>query len=560
MLKHRQQTLAILAISCIVAAFPAEAENNTCQKCLLEATQLLSDGDAVKAGELMQTLASQCNDNAQFQTLLSTVLLRLSNMPGAEKAALRAIEIAPKSTAAHFQYALALKGQGKNESAVTEFDKVVELDPGNWESWASLSDLYRQMHLDDKALQCEYKAANLAAPTLDARNSFFKNLIDQKKLAKAEDEFAKAIDTNAKSPIVLQQLAKLALSYNFWNSAVNASQSVLKTYPDSVEALTTKATGEFFQHKYTECQNTLSAIAKISPDNSEAKVLSALCLLDLGQITEAAEILESANAPNSPLSFLAVARWHQARGDLKAAESNFGSISDEMTMPESQLSLSRLYAKQGNLDEATEKATFNATSQTTLSRMLASQAEAICQEQSHAETAIVKARQLANKALSNTPNEPSALLAMSKIEFASGNTEEARNLANKVIEQVPGTADAYLVLAKIELAGNKSPEAEKQLDKVLSLANDDPDASLLLGKLYLQEGNIKKAVDALKAALSTRQESAEICYVLAKALEQDSDLKASLKYYKQSLSLGLVGTDNAEATQAIKRLTGKSQE
>lgn len=549
-----------LAGSFLSADLPAHCVETNCQKCMAEATQLLSDGDAVKASELLNKQSAECADNAAFQILLSTIYLRLSNLAGAESAGLKAIEHAPNSTAAHFQYALALKGLGKKEAAVIEFDKVVALDPGNWESWASLADLYKELHQDDKAKQCEYKAATLAAPTLDARNNVFKNLIRQGRLTKAEEEFSKAIDANAHNPVVLQQLAKQALAFNFWNEAIVAGNEVLKTFPDSQDALLSKATGEYFLHKYADCQSTLSSIFKTSPDNSEAKILSALCSIDLGETIKAAEILEAANAPTkSPLSQLAVGKWHQARGDLKAAEASFGAISDDMLSAEAQIALSRVYAKQGKLDEAAEKAVFDATNQISLARSLAAQAEAICQENSKVRS-LDKARQLATKALTIAEGEPSSLLAMSKIELAAGKEEQATTLANKVIELVPGTSDAYLVLAKIASSHGDSKAAEQQLDKVLSLANDDPDASFMLGTIYLKEGNTKQALDSLKAALSGRQESAEICYVLAKALEQDGDISASLKYYKQSLSLGLVGTESAAASQAIKRLTGNSQE
>lgn len=549
-----------LAGSFITADLPVRSAETDCQKCMAEATQLLSDGDAVKASELLNAQSGGCADNAAFQTLLSTICLRLSNLTGAESAGLKAIEHAPNSTAAHFQYALALRGLEKKEAALIEFDKVVQLDPGNWESWASLADLYKELHQDDKARQCEYKAATLAQPTLDARNNVFKNLIRQGHLIKAQEEFSKAIGTNERNPLVLLQLAKQALAFNFWNEAIAAGNEVLKTFPDSQDALLSKATGEYFLHKYTDCQNTLSAIFKTSPDNSEAKVLSAMCSIDLGETTKAAEILEAANAPTkSPLSQLAVGKWHQARGDSRAAEATYGAISDDMLAAEAQLALSRIYAKQGKLDEAEEKAAFNATSQLSLARSLAAQAEAICQENS-TERSLDKARQLASKALTIAEDDPSSLLAMCKIELAAGKDENAGTLANKVIELVPGTSDAYLVLAKIAYRQGNSKAAEQQLDKVLSLANDDPDASFLLGTIYLKDGNTKQALDSLKAALAGRQESAEICYVLAKALEQDGDISASLKYYKQSLSLGLVGTENAAASQAIKRLSGNSQE
>lgn len=558
---NRQKYIPFLLLSACLAvapAYAAETPVESCQKCLVEATKLINDGDLVRAADLMQQSSAQCVNNAQFQTLLSTVLLRTSKVESAEKAAIKAIEIAPNNVAAHFQYALALKGLGKKTEAIIEFDKVVELDPSNWESWASLADLYKELHQDDKAKQCEYKAATLSAPTISARNSLCKNLIQQGNLLKAEEEFIKSLNAYQQNPVVLQQLAKQALAFNFWNAAITASNSVLEKFPDSQEALTTKATGQYFLHKYADCQNTLTAIAKVSPDSSDAKVLSALCLIDLGEITQAAEILEAAKAPkeNLPLSYLAVAKWHQARGDLKAAEIYYGAIADEMLLPEAQIALSRLYAKEGRIDEAIEKATFNATSQMSSSRMLAARAEAICQ----GSNSLDMARVLAAKALSISPDEPSALLAVSKIELQAGNKQEAQNIANKVIEKIPGEAEAYLVLAKLELSQSNTKEAEKQLDKVLSLANDDPDASFLLGKIYLQDGNTKKALDSLKAALAGRQDSAEICYVLAKALEQEGDQKASLKYYKQSLSLGLVGTENAEASQAVKRLSGKSQE
>ncbi|MBX9879144.1 MAG: tetratricopeptide repeat protein [Candidatus Obscuribacterales bacterium] len=550
-----------LAGSFAIATLPAPAIESNCQKCMAEATKLLSTGDAVKASELLKAQSAECADNAAFQTLLATIYLRLSNLAGAQSAGLKAIEHAPNSTAAHFQYALALKGLGKKEAAIVEFDKVVDLDPSNWESWASLADLYKELHQDDKAKQCEYKAATLAAPTLDARNNVFRNLVRQGNLTKAEDEFSKSINANEHNPVVLQQLAKQALVFNFWNEAIVAASEVLKTFPDAQDALLSKATGEYFLHKYLDCQNTLNSVLKTSPENSEAKILSALCFLDLGESTKAAEILESANAPkqNSPLSQLAVGKWHQARGDLKAAETSYGAISDDMLSQEAQLALSRVYAKQGKVDDAEEKAAFNVTSQISLARSLAAQAEAICQQDSKTKS-LDKARELVSKALTIAEDEPSSLLAMSKIDLAYGKDEDAKTLANKVIQMVPGTSDAYLVLAKIESQKGNTKQAELLLDKVLALANDDPDASLMLGTIYLRDGNTKQALDALKAALAGRQESAEICYVLAKALEQDGDINASLKYYKQSLSLGLVGTENAEASQAIKRLTGNSQE
>jgi len=158
------------------AAPKAPVDDSGCATANAEAASLFSRGHNLEAAGLLRKWTNRCPNNCQMHLLLSTILLRqgAQQAEAADEAA-KAVAANPQLVAAHLQYGLALMANGKTLQSSRAFEKVVELDPNNYEAWSSLAGLYSELHQDDKASESAARAADLEPGSKLARERALQN-------------------------------------------------------------------------------------------------------------------------------------------------------------------------------------------------------------------------------------------------------------------------------------------------------------------------------------------------------------------------------------------------
>ncbi len=545
-------------------------DESGCNACLSQSASLFASNQLDKAVALLREWSERCPNNSKLHLLLSTILIRQDpkNLAEAEKEAGLACEAQADSQAAHLQYAMTLLAREKYSNAASEFETVTSLNPGSYEAWSALADLYKRLRRDQEAAVAAQKAAVLEPATQAVKLSVLKNLKKAGRLAQAKRELKKLLDESGSVPEFEQALAIEALQLGDYDAAIAASTEVLKAYPDSAGPLKCILFCEFFKHQYAEAEATANKILSSGVKSADTLSLLALCKLYAGNLSAAEEDVAKARLLDSSCGFalLADGICKQQKGDFEQALDQLKLASDSPDKGQegesahrslAHLALARLNLKQGLADEAVQEAHLAARDKRFEAAALGIESRAIAYENKSPE-ANSKAMELARKAASVDAQDPDAIISLSFSHLRAGAFDEAAKLAARLTSRVPWQSDAYLLQALIADAKGDLEKRREELEKGLKCASKDPELLFELGRLNLKNNKAAEAVPLLKQALSVCVRGPEICFALAEAFEKSGDTGESLKYYKQSLKQGLSGDNSKQAKDAINRLESKN--
>jgi cellulose synthase operon protein C len=564
--------LLALAVSASNSILPLEAkgsrrsaDESACRACVVKAASYFASNKLGQASNLLGEYAGKCPNNAQLHLLYSTILIRLGNHSAeAEQEAALACAAQKDLQAAHLQYALTLLANNKFTQATREFEAVTNLNPGSYEAWSGLADLYKRQRRDAEAEQSAQKAAFLEPATQTIKLSVLQNLKKAGRLAQARRELETLLGEARSAPEFEQLLANEALQIGAYDQAIEACKDVIKAYPGSAGPRRCLALAQFLERQYAQAETSADKILADMKGSAEIFALRALCRLQQGKTEGAQSDLKSAREIDASASFVMLAEgllmlsrgdFENAADSLKFASEAYtkGSQADGVPQSLAHLSLSRLNRKQGLLSEATQEARAAAGDKRFLTQSWALEARSLLADGRGADT-LSRAKKLVEQARLADAEEPEALLAEAFCQIRAGQFAEARKLAEKVTELSPYESDSRLALAQIaQHEGNSGSEAQ-ELERGLQLSAGDPELLYELGLLYLKENQAAKAAPLLKQANEHRVRGPEICFALAEACEKNGETGESLKYYKKSISQGLSGDSSEQAKAAISRL------
>lgn len=537
-----------------------------CASCLSRAASLFASNQLDGAAELLRQWSAKCPKNTQLHLLLSTILIRQSakNAPEAEKEAEMACFAQPDNQGAHLQYAMLLQSQEKFSAAAEEFEQVTYLNPGSYEAWTALGDVYKRLRRDEEAKSALEKASFLEPGSLAIKLSVLKNLKKAGKLGSAKRELKNLIQSSQSIAEFQQSLASEALQIGAFDEALEAANNVLKSYPDSKGPLKIRFLAEFLKGSYEPALATADKLISRDEKSGELFALRGICKLKRGLADEASQdIGKSANLdPHAGFVMLADGMLKLNAGDFESAAEKLKSAADSQIVPGqteriaqslAHLALARLNLKEGLIADASQEACSAASDKRFEAAALA--LEARCQLADTAgKESLAKAVKLIEKAQSLDSNEPELLLARAFYQLKSGNLQEAKRQSARAIELSPGNSDSYLLAAQIAEKEKNVSEQKSKLEEGLKIAKNDPELLYALARIYLQENKAEQALPLLKEAAFRRVRAAEICFALAEACEKTGAAAESVKYYKQSLAQGLSGEETEQARAAISRL------
>ena len=153
------------------------------------------------------------------------------------------------------------------------------------------------------------------------------------------------------------------------------------------------------------------------------------------------------------------------------------------------------------------------------------------------ENNIKQARKLYIDTLSYHPNDMRALLLLSRVDSALGDTKETETLVKNAINTAPDTTQFHYGFAKIYQVLKKYPQAIEEINKALKLEPDNAANQFLLAKLLISNNQLNESRAILsKLALAYPKNPAPRELEGRIALAQNQPEEA-IKLFQQALSI-----------------------
>lgn len=546
----------------------SKEDSAACRACVSQAASLFAANQLEKAAGLLRDSSAKCPNNSQLHLMLSTIIVRLgAKGDEALKEAALAVAAAPDSQAAHLQYAMTLQGAEKYTQAAEEFEAVANLNPGSYEAWSSLADVYKRLRQDDDAKNAALKAAALEPGTQAIRLQVLQNLKRSGKQSAAKKELKRLLTESAGAPEFDQSLATEALQLGAYDEALEATGRVLKAYPNSTGALKIQAISYLLKHNYSDAESAAGKLLADKQKGGEALAIRAISRMRMGKGADAEKDVEAAIAqePASGLVMLADGLRKMSQGDFENATEQLrlaseagtkGSALDKIPQSLACIALSQLFRKQGLIMESVQEAHSAGTDRRFECDAWALEARALMEDPSRPE-GLANASKLAQSAMTVDQSNTDALLSQSLVDLKSGRADSAKKAAEKASQLNPSSSDGFLVLARISLAQGNKAEFEQMIEKGLAVEPKDPELLSEKARLLLSQSKAGEAESLLKTAFAQVVRKPDLTFMLAEACEKSGKQEESLKYYKQSLSQGLTGDSSSQAKAAISRLESK---
>ena len=477
-------------------ATAGSAENeSTCRTCVSQAASLFASNQLDKAVAMLRQSSAGCPRNSQLHLLLSTILIRQGDkaLPEAEKEAGLACAAQPDSQGAHLQYANTLLLGKKYAQSAAEFETVASLNPGSYEAWSALADLYKRLRQDDDAAKAAEKAALLEPTSQTVRLSVLQNLKRQGRFAQAKKELKKLLASSENVPEFEQALAVEALQIGDYDDAITASQHVIKAYPESRGPLRGLFLAQFLKRQYSDA--LLSADKILAEKSKPLDILAfrSICRLQKGDLAGAASDLKSAQAIDAYSGYVSLSDGmiKLANGDFEEAADALNLATDADTrgqeadkIPQSlaHLALSRLKRKEGQFAEAVQEAHAASNNDKRFqAQALALESRAVLNDPKKAD-ALAQAGKLAQDAAALDAEDPEVILAQAFVALRSAKFDEAKKSADRAAGVAPADADCKLILAVLAQQGGGTSGKMEDLEKG---RKSDPELDLELKRLNL---------------------------------------------------------------------------
>lgn len=535
----------------------AKPESAECAACYKDASKLFATGKSTDAYKLLKANQANCKDSAKFNLLLSTVLLRMpTHEKEAAQAAATAVELEPTSVPAHFQLGIALAASGDSANAVSAYEKLVKLDPANYEAWSALSTLYSDLHESAKAKTASAKAAALEPNSRIAKVRTAQNLFKQGKTAAASAELDKLISDDQMEPEFYIGLAKDALDMQAYSESIKAADRALAIYPKLTEVLKTKSTAQLWKRDYASGLETISKLDPSVRNEQDALAIRALHLINLGKTKEAQPLVDKLPTKTfeAPLAGLARAYMAEREGDLDEATKQLESaLRHNQVFAPPHIELARIAMRQGRTEDVLAEAREVERSKPSIASGKAFESR-VALEGAPAREKVAEALSLAREAVKLNGDDPEALVALCLANLKGGKVEEAQQAINKALEIEPGNIDVQLAAIKIVSGEGKTEKSLEALQALREIAPGDTEVLSALSEAYSEKGDSSSAIKLLRPYLENGSAEPTLVFALARVYEHAGRGKEASKFFQESLTGGLKGQRAALAREALKSL------
>ncbi|HXW61934.1 MAG TPA: tetratricopeptide repeat protein [Candidatus Acidoferrales bacterium] len=469
---------------------------------LEQLSQLLIDEG--RSQEVIDLLTQAARDAASpdLYDLLGEAYSQLKSYANAEAAYRKAVDEDPDDPGHRHGLAQALMAEEKYAAALEQFQKLSQLEPGNWENPLRASQLQRHLGQFDDAASSLARARQLAPGNLEVL--YNEALLDQdqgrfddavKILTDAIAGMKNEPGTNANALSILYELlGHVYRDQGNYQAALDAFQEMAKANPDAAKhaqmlAIDTYRESHDLDRAIAEAKKALSQ----DPKSEEATVTLALLYGEKSETSEGMQLLEGLlkGTDADQEIYLDIAQV-QVRGKKfseaeQAALKALQMAQDPKERETAWFMLGSIYERQKRYDQA---------------------------------------EQQFRKVLEVNPNNAPVLNYLGYMLADRGiRIEEATSMIQHALKEEPSNG-AYLdSLGWAYYKQNKFTEAEQYLRKAVEREGRDPTILSHLADVYLKLGQNERAADLFERSLAEWQRVLPADYEADKANEVEAQLK-----------------------------------
>lgn len=387
---------------------------------------------------------------------------------------------------------------GDFESALIEYQNVLEIDPLSVEAMGNVGVIYFRQGLIRQAHPILVIVKDMAPENLTYRGALGELLVEGGSFADAwsEAEFILNADANNEvAPSILQR------------AAVRLG-------------------------KIAEARATLESLRET---NQTAPILAALGMLEVveGNLDQAEVYIDSAikRDASSSISLSAKGSLYWAKGDLETADEALlkASAQDSENLYQK---LRYAYFKTNTRDHSSARKILDEILENASSFVPALILKANI---ALAERQYEEANSLTERLLKITPDNLEAIIVDAKVKVANGDTEKAINRLSRSIELNEGLSEVSVLhyqLALAYLAANQPLKANINLTKTLSIDPNHREAKLIRASLTAKEGDPDNAMLTIGELIDENPNNDQAKLLLAQINIQAGQLEKALDIYR----------------------------
>lgn len=481
----------------------------------------------------------------------------------------------------YFQRSAALMALGRNQEAITDLEKAVELKPDLYEAHHNLAIAYAQtcsptLRLDRAIAEAETavrlrpdegsarrllgdlyhqagrdkdaEQALLAGLQLQPDDALAQRLMGDVYAALGQDDAAQqAYDralallsgpaTGADVVSADVQRGDVLVSAGRYADAVAAYQIANSADPARAEPLRGLGNAYFWQGKLEKAIGAYEAWAKMAADDPEAPLLIGLAYANSGQNDKAIAALEEATrlveekatCDPAPMLVLAGLYWQQNDLDLAAATYQ-KALTIDPANADAHYILGSTYLLQDKPDEAVAPLQEAVRLRPDFVEALQALGQALMGQEAWQDALAVYER-LANL----TPQDASVYLALGDAHSRLGHLEDAAAAYQQAVEVEPN-AMAYVLLGLMKVQMGDTEGAIAAYQQALALEPDNPSAHQSLGNAYQMLGRNEDAAGEYRKAIA-QNETAFLQVQLGTALGRLGRADEALAALQRALEL-----------------------
>lgn|GEM_PF-627296 len=554
----------------IEAEKPKEPDNPGCPACLSTGSSLFAKGKNLEAAEYLRGWLEKCPNNLQLRLILHTVLMRLpKSKDEALAVAKQAIAIAPDSMLAHLQAAMTMLTMGNTTGAATEFEKVVAIDPTNYDAWLSLSDLYAGLNEGTKAQEAAAKAVSLSPSNKQARVSTLLTMSRAGNVSGVHNQFKQLLNS-ADVPIEgYIDIGDQALNLGFYQEASQFFNRFCEQFPKSSTARYKQLLAMYLNGDNQACLDGLIEDAnnlRVSDSTSALLALEAMCNVTGGQLGKARDLVNTANMIDGKQALVPFAQGYLAYkdGNYRDARGALTSSGNkEKSLFPAKLLVAKIILKNGDALESAAAAHELRKIPGVESQALALELQAALREEELNKSSLANLKTEVGRALaalseSNSEKTKRAALNLALLRYAlfENNIGEAKTFLSKAVA-ANRDEDIILAEADIALAEGNQQAAQDALEQALLIAPGDIEVLSQLGIILSKAGQSRGETLLLKAA-GEGTLNAQASFALAGLMEKKGKTTEAEKLFRHSLENGLTGPDKLIARDALAKITKNS--
>lgn len=469
------------------------------------------------------------------------------------------IKLAPQRPDLHAALGESYFMAGKTESAVEQFQKLIELDP-TARSYAFMGLSYRHLGRFDQALT--YFEQGLKQDPRNVSCLFNVGYIEERQgnYSKAEDMFQRALRSNPDFADALLELANLRIKDKKFAEAADYLRRFVKLSRNPADGYYKLAMAERSLHQTAAAQRDLSVFQTLSKnastgpypyqhlfdylDNRSTLSAKERTQLDVSELT--AQIQKH---PGQPQDLYLLAEAYLKLGQLELAKDTIAQL-DQMSANDyrTQTGIGVLLASYRLYDDAIQH--FQAALQANQDSddVKFDLADAYFRKGRYAE-----ALNAAEKVSAAGQTDDAFLSLLGDIEAHAGDTARAIEIFRDAINRNPDNDQYYLSLALVQLRDNDLSSAEQTLQKGLARVPASGKLAWGLGLTSVLRGNAPQATEHLEHAVDLLPEWAGSYSTLGVFYYQTGQLEKAREVLDRFKGSNTGGLDVSRIEEALSK-------